>query len=422
VASSKGRHQEHLIPTLGVWQGSALYVGAILGAGILILPGSAASVAGPASILAWAFDAILALPLALTFASLAARFRDAGGVATFAGRSFGATTGAVTGWLYFAAAATGQAIVPLTGAYYAASAIGLGRAPTFGLAALILAAGAAANLRGLRVSGPLQLALSGAVAGLLLLATVFALPHLQPQNFTPFMPQGEVAIGRAALLVFFAFFGWEAITHLAEEFRDPARDVPRATLLAVGLVTLLYLGLAIAIVGTATYRAPAIDRTAVASLLGRGLGLDAAFLAAGLALVISLGTVNAFVAATSRLGYALARDGSFPRPLARLDARGVPRVSVAAVALWAGVALGIAYAAGWGAEELLVVPNSLVLITYILGMAAALRLLSGRNRALAALALLLSLVLVPFAGVALVLPAVVALAAVGYRRWRGGVA
>jgi amino acid efflux transporter len=406
------------VPRLGLWQGAALYVGAIVGAGILILPGTAASIAGPASIISWSFDALLALPLALTFAALAARYRDAGGVATFAGRAFGATAGTVAGWFYFIAAATAQAIVPLTGAYYAASAVGLGRAATFSVAGLILAAGTAANLRGLRVSGGVQLVLSGAVAALLLLAIVLALPDLRSEHFTPFAPRGGGPIGQAAVLVFFAFFGWEAITHLAEEFRDPGRDVPRATLLAVGLVTLLYIGLAIATVGTATYGTPDVNRTAVASLLGRGLGVNASLLTAGLAVLISLGTVNAFVAATSRLGYALARDGSFPRVLARLDFRGVPQTSVVAVALWAGLALGVTYAAGWEAEQLLIVPNSLVLITYILGMAAGVRLLRSRGRAAAAFALMLCLGLVPFAGVALVLPAAVAIAAIAYKRVR----
>src|SRR5882672_5225550 len=104
--------------TIGLGQAVALYLGAILGAGVLILPGVTASEAGPAAILSWTFIAILGLPLALTFARLARRSPDAGGVAAFARAAFGDAAGAVSGWWFFIAGSIGQAVVPLTGAYY----------------------------------------------------------------------------------------------------------------------------------------------------------------------------------------------------------------------------------------------------------------------------------------------------------------
>src|SRR5919197_2523109 len=85
-------------------QAVALYGGAVVGAGVLILPGVAASVAGPASLVAWGFDGLLGLPIAFTFAALASRFPDAGGVAAFASRAFGPAVGAIIGWVYFLAA------------------------------------------------------------------------------------------------------------------------------------------------------------------------------------------------------------------------------------------------------------------------------------------------------------------------------
>lgn len=109
---------------IGLWQGIALYVCAILGAGVLVLPGQAASLAGPASLCAWAFSLVLSIPLALTFAKLAIRFPDAGGVAVYARRAFGEQAGGVEGWWYFIAGSVGQAIVPLTAGYYIADALG----------------------------------------------------------------------------------------------------------------------------------------------------------------------------------------------------------------------------------------------------------------------------------------------------------
>jgi amino acid efflux transporter len=100
--------------TIGLWPGTALYVCAVLGAGVLVLPAQVASLAGPASLIAWAFSILLSVPLALTFARLAATYPDAGGVGLYAGRAFGEKAGAVAGWWYFVAGSVGQTIVPLT--------------------------------------------------------------------------------------------------------------------------------------------------------------------------------------------------------------------------------------------------------------------------------------------------------------------
>jgi amino acid efflux transporter len=354
----------------------------------------------------------LGIPVALTFAALAAQFPDAGGVATFTARAFGAATGTMVGWSYFTAAAVAQALVTLTGGHYAADALGLGRPAAFALAAGTLAIAVGANLCGLRVSAHLQLVLAGGVALVLVAATLAALPRVSVSAFSPFMPRGWTSVGRTTILLFFAFFGWEAITHLASEFRDPARDLKRATVLAVGLVTAIYLGVASAVVGTGSYGPDGLNRVAVAHVLSGSLGIGATWVAGAVALVITVGTANAFVAATSRLGYALSRDGAFPRPLASLNGRQVPHLSILAVGGIATSSLLLAFLEGWGAEAFLVVPNSLVLIVYVAAMAAGVRLLRGTNRAIAATGAFLCLAITPFVGVSLVVPATVALAAI----------
>src|SRR5919204_3424625 len=241
------------------------------------------------------------------------------------------------------AAAVAQALVVLSGGHYAADAIGGGRTLTFALAAAMLAVAVVANVYGLRASAQLQLVLAAGVALVLLTATVAALPRVKAAALTPFVPYGWHSVGRACVLLFFAFFGCEAITHLAAEFRDPRRDLPRATVLSVGLVTTIYLGVAFAVVATATYGTPALDRVAVAHVLGGTLGVSARWLSGSAAVVISLGTANAFVAATSRLGYALGRDGAFPAAMGRLSGRDVPVVSIFVVAATAAGGLLLAF-------------------------------------------------------------------------------
>jgi amino acid efflux transporter len=399
---------------ISVPQAVALYLGAVVGAGVLILPGTAASAAGPASVLAWVFLCLLGLPLALTFAALASRIPDAGGVSTFAAGAFGPQAGAVVGWFYFIAAATGQVIVPLTGAYYAQLAFGLTRAETFLFAFAILAFAVGANMAGIRVSARVQVGLAGAVALLLFAAAAVALPASSWDAWTPFAPHGYEAVGRALKLIFFAVFGWEAIAHLSAEFRNARRDVPRATAWSVGIVTLLYVGVAAATIGTGTYGGED-DRVAVAHLLGDRIGLAARDVVAAMAVVIALATANAFVAATSRLGYALARDGSFPRPFAQLTRDGVPRRAVCLVGAYAAAGMIASYSAGWEAETLLPVPNSLGLATYLIGTAAGVRLLRGGERLLALISFALCALALPFFGVTIAWVGAVALCALAVR-------
>ncbi len=415
VRKDSSASQPRLRGSITLPQAVALYAGAVLGAGVLILPGIAADHAGPGSLLAWGFDGLLGIPIALSFAALAARFPDAGGVAAFAARAFGAAAGAVVGWFYFLAAAVAQALVALTGAHYAAYALGWRPVQTFALAGAILALAVGANLYGLRISGRLQLVLSGAVALVLLTAAVAAIPRLEAAALSPVLPGGWASVGRTAVLLFFAFFGWEAITHLSAEFRDPRRDVPRATIFAAVLVTVIYLSVAFAVVATGTYGHPDLDRVAVARLLSGSLGVSATTVAAAAATIISLATANAFVAATSRLGYALGRDGALPAPMSRLTRRDVPAVSILVVGAIAGGGLLLAYLRRWGAEAFLAVPNSLVIIVYVVGMAAGVRLLTGPARLLAGVAAVLCLAILPFAGVTLLIPAAVTAAALAYR-------
>nr|WP_206539654.1 amino acid permease [Nocardiopsis halophila] len=408
--------------TIGYGQSVALYTGAVLGAGVLVLPGQAASMAGPASLLAWLFMGLLGLPLATTFAALATRFPDAGGIATYAAKAFGPTAGGLSGWFYFTSGVLGHTVVPLTGGYYVAAALDADPSAAYPIAAAILALAMAANLAGMRLSGRVQLALAAGVALMLLTAALAALPHVTLEPFTSaraFAPNGVPGVARVAVVLFLAFAGWEAVAHLAGEFRDVRRDMLRATVTTVGIVLVLYTGIAFAVVGTAAYGDPAVDRVAVGRVLGTGLGVGAEGTAAVLATVITLGTTNTFIASTSRLGYALGRDGWLPRRLGHLNARGVPVAGVLTVGAGGAAGLAAGFAGGWGTETLVGIPASLVLVTYLVGMASGLRLLSGRPRVHAATALVLTAVIAPFAAEYIVVPMVVAAVALAFR-WGSG--
>ena len=107
----------------------------------------------------------------------------------------------------------------------------------------------AANVAGVHTTARLQLVLAGVLAALLVVAVVSALPESREEHWTPFAPHGWAAVGTAASLLMFSFIGWEAVSHLAGELRDPQRQLPRAIFAALGIVVVLYLGLAVATIG-----------------------------------------------------------------------------------------------------------------------------------------------------------------------------
>jgi amino acid efflux transporter len=405
---------QELQRTISIPQGIALYMGAVVGAGILLLPGLAASQAGPASLISWAFLCVMAVPLAFTFAKLASRTPDAGGVLTYVTDAFGSVAGMIMGWYYWIAAATAQGFVALTGAFHVAPHGGLGRHATFGIAAAILLSATAINLLGLKIGGRLQLLFVGTVVTLLLVTVFTAMPRFDLANFSPFIPEGVGAIGSVSVVIFITFVGWEAISHLSQEFRDPQRAIMRSTVISVTAIIVLFLSVATATIGTATYGDRTVNDTSIGQMLSDSFGRSAEIVVAVIVLFIALGTTNAFVAATSRLGYALSRDGMFPRPLSRLNTRQVPDVAITVVGGWALLTLTINHVTGSGIETLIVLPNSLVLIVYLVTTVAAIRLLTGRQRLLPLIGAAMVATLIPFAGIALAVPAAVAALALTY--------
>lgn len=362
-------------------QGAALYIGAVLGTGVIALPALAAEVAGPASLIAWAALVVLCAPLAATFAALGARYPDAGGVSTYVRNAFGPRAAAVVGWCFYFAVPAGAPAAAMFGGAYVAAAFGGGMTTVVGTAAVLIAAVTLANAFGVTVSGRLQLALAGLLVALLLTAVGASAPHARAQNLAPFAPHGWLAIGPAAALLVWSFAGWEAITHLAAEFRRPARDLPLATGIAVVVVGVLYLAVASAsvlVLGPAAGHTPA----PLAALLAIGLGGKAQVLAAAAALLLTLGTMNAYFAGAAKLGAALGRDGALPGWLAHGSLAGdVPRRSLLLVALLAAGALCCVVFAKIGPRELVLATTGSFVAVYALGTAAAVRLLPRRSGA-----------------------------------------
>ena len=398
--------------SLGITRGAALYVGALIGPGILLVPALAAEAAGPASIVAWSALLVLSAPLAITFAALGVAHPVAGGVAAYVRAGLGDTAAAVTGAWFVTAVVLGAPAVSLIGGYYVADLTGSGSSVAVAVGLAMFGVVLAANAFGLRVSSGLQLALSAILVGVIAVAVAVALPSRADENWTPFAPHGWWAVGTAASILMWLFIGWEAMAQLAGEFERPAEQLPRAIALSYAVIALLYVGLAaatIAVTGGAESNVPLAD------LIGVGLGAAGRDATAVLAVALTMGTMNVYTGGSARLAAALAREGALPRWLGGGAPRTVPHRPLVVLAAL-GVALLVPLAAGVGSTaDLIRATSACFVAVYLLALTSGVRILRGRARAAAAVALALVAVVAAFSAEFLLVPAAAAAVVLGLR-------
>lgn len=364
------------VGSVGLWQGSALYVASVLGTGILTLPALTAAAAGPASILAIIAVLIVSVPLAGTFAVLASRFPDAGGVATFVRLALGPTAARMTGYWFLFGVGVGAPVVTTLGGMYIGEIFGAPQWVVVLIAALLYVPPFISNAFGLRVSGKVQLALTGLLVVVVFAVVTTAVPAVVPANFDPFMPHGWLGVGVAVSLFVWAVAGWEAVTHIAGEFRNPSRTIPLATAIAILTVGVAYVALQVVTIGVLGDGAGATDVPLLAIVAATAPGIGPVVVAS-ISAIIVVGVLNLYVGAFAKLTASLGRDGDLPKWFAAgAEAGGVPRRALLAVAALIAVYFTAMVLAGLDLVPFVLIHTSCMLAVYALGMIAALRLLA----------------------------------------------
>src|SRR5215475_2185308 len=310
---------------LTIPRGAALYIGAILGPGLLLLPGLAAAEAGPASILAWLALLLLSGLFAAVFSALGRHNPSAGGVIGYVTAGLGRRAGLATGWMFLAGVVCGAPIVCLIGASYVTELTGGGQLARAAVAAALLLTVVGLAARGLRASAAAQLVLVSLLAGVVIVAVAGSAGTERAGNWTPFAPHGWLSVGSAAATLMFSFVGWEAVAPLTTRFADPRRQLPRVVAIALAVTTVLYLGLAIATISVLGPQA-ATD-VPLAGLLSHAIGAAGPDIAAVAAIVLTLGATNAYINGAASMAGQLApgRRGRGPvfRLLAAITATGL---------------------------------------------------------------------------------------------------
>jgi len=390
-------------PELSTGRAVSLYVGALLGPSLLLLPGLAAALAGPASILAWAGLLAVSGLLAWVFTAFGTRVRSGGGVIAYTAAGLGERAGRAAGWCFLTGVVLGAPVVCLIGGTYIAAALGAGRTTAVLAAAGLLVAVVALTLGGARVGTTVQLGLVGLLIALVAAAVAGAAPAARAANWTPFAPHGWASLGAATSALMLSFVGWEAVAPLTARLRAPARQLPRVIATAFAVTATVYLALSattIAVLGT-----HAGTTVPLAVLLKIAVGPAGRVIAAVAAVVLTLAATNAYLTGAAELLTILRRAPERRHPTERARGGALLQVGVACagVLLLAGAAAGVI-----GTAQLVALPTTLFLAVYLGCTVSGVRALRGRVRGAAAVSAAAVITVLAFCGWALLLALAIA--------------
>jgi len=320
--------------TLGLWGAASIGIGAIIGTGIFVLIGVAAGTAGPAVILSFLIAGVTALFTGLSAAELSSFITEGGGSYIYTTKAFGRFPGFVIGWMKSFDYIVGASAVSIGFASYFAYFFNL--PPT--TATLVAVATAwplvlmLLNLRGVReASGTNNILVALKVTALIvfiLVGGLFLAVH-GTANYHPFFPLGISRMLSGASLIFFAFIGFNTVAVISDEIRDPARNVPRAILIAFGICTLLYIGVSVVAVGLVNWQV--LGTSAAPLELALRTATDNLFILEFIALSALFATTSVIMASIlggSRALFVMARRHVLPGIFARISDRGIPTLTV----------------------------------------------------------------------------------------------
>jgi APA family basic amino acid/polyamine antiporter len=363
-AAAPAQSGRHLKRTLSWHHLVALGVGAIIGTGIYTLTGVAAGLAGPAVIVSFAVAGAVCACAALCYAEMASLSPQAGSAYAYSYMTLGELIAWVVGWSLileytlvcsavsvgwagYAAGLIHQAHWPIPDALLASSgAGGVINLPAIFIALVVTAV----LLVGTRESATINFIL--VIIKLVALAAfvAFTLPSFDAAHFHPFAPFGfgaheidgkKYGVMGAAAIIFFAFYGFDAISTAAEEAKNPGRDLTIGIVGSMLICTLIYMVVAACALGASPFDVFSKSPEPLAFVLRQLNRPLAASLIAGAAVIAMPTVIMVFMFGQSRVFFAMARDGLLPRGLSAVSRRGVPTAVTLLTGLIAAVIAGI---------------------------------------------------------------------------------
>lgn len=349
---------------LGVWSASAVVVGSIIGSGIFLVPATMIQRVGSPDrlFLVWILGGLLSLAGALSFAELSAAMPRAGGEYVFLREAYGPFWGFIYAWTTTWVGKSGSIATLATGfVYYLANfvpsldnsfyAIGLPIGPrggplefTYGqlLAMAMILSLAIINYFGVKLGGGVQVAFTvtkvGAIACLILVGILWS--GGSASHFRESIPAAGGLTGFFAAMVaaLWAYDGWNNLSMVSGEVREPQRNLPRALIFGTALVMAIYLATNLAYFYVLSPAEVASSNRVAATMMDRILGAGGAAAVSVAAMISMFGALNGTILSGARVPYAAACDGLFFHSLSRVHPEHrTPSVSIFTIGAWAAV-------------------------------------------------------------------------------------
>src|SRR3989344_2618474 len=338
-------------------------IGVIFGAGVYVLIGQAAGIAGNTVWLSFAIASIVAAFTGLSYAELASMSPRDAAEYTYVKNAFKTKSiGFVAGWLTTSSVIIASAVVSLGFGKYVHSLTGID--PIIASASLIIIF-SVINYLGIRTSSRINIVLTLiTVLGLLMIIAIGA-PHWGSVDYFN-SPSGIAGTIGAATLVFFAYLGFDEIVNVSEEAKSARKNVPKAILISIVISTIVYICVALSAVSTVPWQALGQSNTPLALVAATALGSSAQFVLSVFAVFATAGTVLIFMLAGSRMLFGMAEVHAMPKSLSKLGRRKTP---YAAIAVIGAIALMLVFVADM-TEIALLVDFSAFMIFAIINLSA----------------------------------------------------
>ncbi len=313
---------------LGFWSIVLLGINGIIGSGIFLLPNKAMAIIGPASLFVMIFDMLLVLAITFCFAEASGLFKENGGAYIYAKEAFGDFIGYEVGFLSWAT----RIIAFSTMSVGFATALG-GLIPSLNtdmmkniIISVIFIVLAVINLLGIKLYEVIQNLATIAKILPFILFIGMGIFYIEPVNFTPLVPNGVYtpgSFGAAAVMLFFAFTGFESLAVAAAEMENPQKNLPKATLITIFTVSAIYILLLACAIGIMGYELADTTAPVQAAFTRIAGAFGTTIVAAGT--LISIGALciaSSFI--TPHSGLALAEQHMLPAFMAKRNRFGAP--------------------------------------------------------------------------------------------------
>ncbi|MFQ5975964.1 MAG: amino acid permease [Candidatus Hydrothermarchaeales archaeon] len=291
---------------MGLVEALTLGIGTMIGAGIFILPGIAAKRAGPAAFLAFFLGGIVAALTALSLSELSTGMPKSGGSYYFVMRALGPLFGSIVGWGMWMGLMFASAFYMIGfGEYFVFLFPILNRTVVALLMCFVLIS---INYIGAKETGRFQDFIVIGLLGILVIFIGFGLTKVNMTLQTPLVPNGWGSVASTTALIFVAFLGFEVITTVAEEIREPEKNLPIAILGSVAIVTVFYMLILFVATGIISYQKLGLDATPIAKVAGVLMGTGGVLLLVLASWFATISSANASILSASRVNFAMGRD------------------------------------------------------------------------------------------------------------------